>query len=407
MRVVHIREYKIMIELIFDGKQVFSKDPESVDKLEKNYFGRPKKGMVFLDPEEALYVLMFQNGRCRDPKGKELGFNAIAPYFARKENRLMIRYNAYRDWRDRGLVLKRFEKPKKTRKSRSTHKKYPSVPMAKEKLGAQAFWYPKSLSSVMEQKTIGKELFDRFWFGQYGIYKQDRGNLLKLDFLETVFLSKHMGVEIISSETGKPIKPGEILKHVIKEREYARQLYDVYEDWRLRGYVVKTGFKFGSHFRIYFPDASPKKTKDKWIHSRHVIHVFPKDEKLLISEWARAVRVAHGVKKTFLLSIPEMEEKDYTDYPADYTAYRRKKVGGNWIRETPEDKPRYLLVTVSEDEHIGGIELASLLKKARELGLELLLSIVDRETAITYYVLKQIILPGSGQEYYEIEWMKP
>ena len=225
--------------------------------------------------------------------------------------------------------------------------------------------------------------------------------------METIFLSKHMGLEIINAETGKGIKPGEILKQVVKEREYARQLYDVYEDWRMRGYVVKTGFKFGSHFRIYFPDASPKKEKDKWVHSRHVIHVFPKEEKLLISEWARAVRVAHGVKKTFLLSIPEMRDEDYIDYPADFIAFRRKKVGCNWIRETPEDKPRYLLVAVSEDEHIGGIELASLLKKARELGLELLLSIIDRETAITYYVLKQIILPGSGQEYYEIEWMKP
>lgn len=396
-----------MIELVFDGGQVFSKDQESVEKLEKNCFGSQKKGAVFLEPEEALYVMMFQNGRCRDPSGREMSFNCLASQFAKSERRLIIRYNAYRDWRDRGLVLKRFEEPKKSRKSAKTHKKYPSIPMGKEKIKASAYWYRDSLFSIIEQKTPGKDLFDRFWFGQYGIYKQDRGFLLKLDFLETVFLSKHMGIEVLDAEAGKPIRPGEILKQVVKEREYARQLYDVYEDWRLRGYVVKTGFKFGSHFRIYFPEASPKKEKDKWVHSRHVLHVFPKDEKLLISEWARAVRVAHGVKKTFLLSIPEMEEGDYVDYPADFIAYRRKKVGGNWIRETLEDKPRYLLIAVSEDEHIGGIELASLLRKARDLGLELLLSIIDRETAITYYVLKQIVLPGSGQEYYEIEWMKP
>jgi hypothetical protein len=62
---------------------------------------------------------------------------------------------------------------------------------------------------------------------------------------------------------------------------------------------------------------------------------------------------------------------------------------------------------VAEDEHIGGVELASLLKRAESLGLELILSISDRETAITYYVLKKVILPGSDYEYYEIEWMKP
>ena len=53
------------------------------------------------------------------------------------------------------------------------------------------------------------------------------------------------------------------------------------------------------------------------------------------------------------------------------------------------------------------VEDASLLKMAQTLGLELLLSISDRETAITYYVLKRVVLPGSGYEYYEIEWMKP
>ena len=62
---------------------------------------------------------------------------------------------------------------------------------------------------------------------------------------------------------------------------------------------------------------------------------------------------------------------------------------------------------VAEDEHIGGVELASLLMKASDLGLDLLLSITDRETAITYYVLNKVNLPGSKNEYYEIEWMKP
>ncbi len=102
-----------------------------------------------------------------------------------------------------------------------------------------------------------------------------------------------------------------------------------------------------------------------------------------------------------------MKKEDYIDYPADFIAYKRKREGSNWVRETPDDKPRYLIAAVSEDEHIGGVELASLLEKARKLGVELILSISDRETAITYYVLKRVILPGSDYEYYEIEWDKP
>ncbi len=394
-----------MMEIHFDPKQgIWADDDETTEKLRKNCFGKPKGKKVWLEIEEALYLITFQNASCWLKKN-QIGFNDLASYFAKKDKRLFIKYNAYRDWRDRGLVIKRLDDAE-VMKKKVKWKSYPAEPLKVKKLKAVVYWYPDSLFSVLEDDVLGKQLFDDHWFGQFGIYKQDRGGLLKLSFLETIFLAKHFGLRVVNIETGKDIKPEQILDQVQKERKYTGRLYDVYEDWRLKGYVVKTGFKFGSHFRIYFPGASPSKG-DKWIHSRHVLHVFPKEEKLLISEWARAVRVAHGVKKTFLLSVPDLKEKDYVDYPSDFVAYRRKKVGQNWIRETTDDKPRYLLVNVSEDEHIGGVELASILAKAENMGLSVLLSITDRETSITYYVLNKIRLPGSSYEYYEIEWMKP
>jgi hypothetical protein len=41
------------------------------------------------------------------------------------------------------------------------------------------------------------------------------------------------------------------------------------------------------------------------------------------------------------------------------------------------------------------------------MNLNLILSITDRETAITYYVLNKIRLQGAKYDYYEIEWMRP
>ncbi|UCD07181.1 MAG: tRNA-intron lyase [Candidatus Aenigmatarchaeota archaeon] len=396
-----------MMEIRFDPKKgIWAEDDETYEKLRKNYFGTKERGgRIRLEIEEALYLITFQNASCWMGK-KQIGFNELASYFAKKDKRLFIKYNAYRDWRDRGLVVKSIDlvEIKKKRKIRGT--RYPAEKLKTKKLRVKIYWYPDSLFSVLEDENLGKKLFNDYWFGQFGIYKQERGALLKLNFLETIFLAKHFGVRVVNVENGKEIKPSQILRQVTKEREYTKSLYGVYEEWRLRGYVVKTGFKFGSHFRIYFPGASPAK-EEKWIHSKHVLHVFPKEQKLLISEWARAVRVAHGVKKTFLLSVPELKKKDYVNYPSDFITYRRKKVGGNWIRETLEDKARYLLVAVSEDEHIGGVELASILAKAESMGLNVLLSITDRETSITYYVLNKIKLPGSRYEYYEIEWMKP
>jgi len=392
-----------MIAMHFEpGKGMWVDEEEGVERLRKNFFGVFRKGKVFLKIEEALYLIAFQNAHCYNKGGKSVGFGELASHFPEKD--LFVRYNAYRDWRDRGLVIERFREFKG--KGKKSLKKYPSKNPGLGKLDVSAFWYPDDLYSVLEDETVGRELFEKHWLGQFGIYKQDRGSLLVLDFLESIFLAKHAGLKVVSIKDRKELGHRDILRFAEKHREYAKQIYEVYEDWRLRGYVVKTGFKFGSHFRIYFPRASPAK-EGKYVHSRHVLHVFPKEQKLLISEWARAVRVAHGVKKTFLLGIPELTEKDFINYPADFLAYRRKKVGGNWVRETPEDKPRYLLAAVAEDEHIGGVELASLLKKSDEMGLELILSITDRESAITYYVLKKVKLPDSEYTYYEIEWMKP
>ena len=394
-----------MIEIKFDEKiGIWCEDLESLDKLRKNFFGWEKDGKIFLDIEEALYVLDLLNGRATHEE-TQMSFNELAAHFSKDNPRLIIKYNAYRDWRDRGLILKR-EGDVDKKGNQKQHKKYPAKKLELEKIEATVYWYPTSYFSILESETIGKQLFEKYWIGQLGVYKQDRGNLLKLDFLETVFLSKYFGLEIINASTGKKITDKQILEKVEKEREYSRQLYDIYEDWRLQGFVVKTGFKFGSHFRIYFPGASPAK-EGKWTHSKHVLHVFPKEQKLLISEWARAVRVAHSVKKTFLLGIPELTKEDFIEYKDCFLAYRRKKENGNLVRETPEDLPRFLLVSVAEDEHIGGIELASMLEKAKKLGVELILSISDRETAITYYTLKKVILPGSQYEYYEIEWEKP
>jgi len=396
-----------MLELKLDGKRgIWAGEAETVERLANDFFGDREKGELVLLPEEALYLMLFRNAVVRDQEGKEMDFNTVASHFIKKEPRLFIRYNAYRDWRDRGLVIRRYRLNIQGKHSKKTYKKYPAQKLEAEGIKAKAYWYPDSLFSVLDNEDEGRKLFDKYWLGQYGVYKQERGRQSKLDFFETIFLAKHFGVEIINNETGKRMTHAEIMKDVVRKREYAKQLYEVYDDWRMKAYVVKTGFKFGSHFRIYFPGASPVK-EDEWIHSKHVLHVFPKDQKLLISEWSRAVRVAHGVKKTFILGIPEMDKKDYIDFPVDFVAYRRKKDGGVWARETPKVKPRFMLVAVSEDEHIGGVELASLLNKAKEMGLNLLLSITDRETSITYYELKKIILPKSKYEYYEIEWFKP
>jgi tRNA splicing endonuclease len=165
--------------------------------------------------------------------------------------------------------------------------------------------------------------------------------------------------------------------------------------------VIKTGFKFGSHFRVYFPGASPAK-EGEWLHSKHVLHVFPRRSKLLISEWARAIRLAHSVKKTFILAVPGKKSKSVRT--CDFALYHRK---GAECENPRTGEPSFLALALTEDEYLGGVEFAQALGECSERGLELVIAIADRETSVTYYLIKKISLPGSKFDYFEIQWLNP
>jgi len=99
-----------------------------------------------------------------------------------------------------------------------------------------------------------------------------------------------------------------------------------------------------------------------------------------------------------------MKEEEYEKGEIDFIGYHRKKIG---IEKPNEDSPKFAIIAFTEDEKLGGKELACALRRADDLGLRLIIAISDRETSVTYYVAKRIILPGSKNTYYEIEWEQP
>ncbi len=233
--------------------------------------------------------------------------------------KFMARYFTYKDWRDRGLVIRAPEETKGDgNKAQQQIKKYRTEPLKLKNYNLKGAFFPEDMISVVDDEEKGRSIYNDHWFGQYGTYKvKDHGQLNKLDIYETLFLI-NSNVLAISNFTKK-----EIIETANKRRSDFQKLYDVYADWRSKGYVIKTGFKFGTHFRVYFPGAQPIKTDEKWIHSMHVIHVFPRDAKLLISEWARVIRVAHSVRKTFILAIPGKSRKK--TLAIDFVLYHRRE----------------------------------------------------------------------------------
>ncbi len=391
-----------MIKLELDRKKhsICVSEPSNVSSLQNGFYGRMEKGAIYLRPEEALYIMDIRNGKAYDDSGNCFSFNDVANLFSRQK-KLIARYLTYKDWRDKGLVLRDADELSESY-GRTSIYKYQKSLLAMDSYSFEGMFFADDLITIIDDEIVGKNLYERYWFGQFGTYKAShRGKISKFDVFETLFLSKRGSLKL------KNTKPQSVLQEARRRIKYFDELYSVYEEWRNAGYVIKTGFKFGTHFRIYFPGASPVKTGDEWMHSKHVIHVFPRKAKLLISEWSRAIRVAHSVKKTFILAIPGKKNpvKVNPKKPRlDFILYHRKKDG----IETPKaGKPRFLMYSLSEDEYLGGEELAKALAECRHFGLEMMMAISDRESSVTYYMIKSIELPGSDYEYFEIEWIQP
>jgi len=391
-----------MIRLELDRKKrsLAVKEPSDVSSLQNGFYGQMKKGVIHLTPEEALYVMDIRNGRCYDEAGNEHHFNEVAALFL-KNKKLLARYLTYKDYRDKGLIPRPVAEAQGNY-GRTVLKGYASSDFKLDAFSFDGLFFPNDLLTLVDDEKVGKELYERYWIGQFGTYKAaHRGRISKYDVYETIFLLKHGSLHLKGNQLS------DVEKAAHKRIRFFSDMYLVYEDWRRRGYVIKTGFKFGTHFRIYFPGASPVRTEDEWMHSKHVIHVFPRKNKLIISEWARAIRVAHSVKKTFILAIPGKKTpiKLNPKKPRlDFLLFHRKGAG---IETPKEGSPKYLMYSLTEDEYIGGEELAEALAECKQFGLEMLMAISDRESSVTYYVIKEIELPGSEYEYYEIEWVQP
>lgn len=395
----------IKIELDLKKKTLLVSEPESVSSLVNGYYGNMKKGVIHLYPDEALYLIDIRNARTFDSSLNEHKFNSVAKLFERKKQ--MARYFTYKDWRDRGLIARQVSEITE-KYGRNSLKKYPGGKLSLDSYALSGRFYSDDLWAIIDDEAVGKELYERHWLGQFGSYKaEQRGKLSKLDAYETLFLMKHAGMHLENA------KEADVVRAAKRQHKDFLHLYSVYENWRLHGFVLKTGFKFGTHFRLYFPGASPVKANNEWVHSRHVIHCFPRPSKLLISEWARAIRVAHSVKKTFVLAIPGEAKRKKSQKKAqtsllhttlDFLLYHRVNGG---IENPKTGKPKYLMFSLSEEEYIGGEELADAIEQCKRIGLELLLAICDRETSITYYAVKRIEVPGSKEEYYEIDWVQP
>lgn len=157
---------------------------------------------------------------------------------------------------------------------------------------------------VIVQHQHAHNLYNKRYFGNL----TDEG--LELSFIEALYLLEKEKIEIFD-KNGENVTASDMYT-IIREKQIFSH-YLVYKDLRIRGYIVKTGFKYGSDYRIYERGRSPGDG-----HSNYLVKILSEEQEIKVRDFSSYVRVAHGVRKNLLLAVVD-DEYDITYYDIEWT----------------------------------------------------------------------------------------
>jgi len=128
---------------------------------------------------------------------------------------------------------------------------------------------------------------------------------LYLTPLEAYYLIEKEKLEILHS--GRPITGSDLISLTPPEADF-NEKYAVYKDLRDRGYIVKTGFKYGFHFRVYRNSIEE--------HAEYLVHSYIEHGSIPVDEIMKQARLAHSVKKKMVAAFVD-EENDISYFTID------------------------------------------------------------------------------------------
>lgn len=132
-------------------------------------------------------------------------------------------------------------------------------------------------------------------FGRQQAYGSRIGNRLELSLLEAAYLLSTNLITLRDARTRRVVSVERLVRRARRLESGFDERMAVYKALRERQLVVKTGFKYGAHFRAY-----PRNPEHA--HARYLVHAVEDGFEAPWSEIARGVRVAQGVRKEFLLA---------------------------------------------------------------------------------------------------------
>lgn len=310
---------------------------------EQGGYGRMEKDGLRLAPHEALYLVQ---RRKIAVEGHD--FDSLFSVYAGQPN-VLRSYLVYRDIRERGYavqtgphdfrVFRRGQRPGKgeslylvrvvserdpirfadlAREVRTAHNlrklyvlavvddddeltyyevKLPVLPAI-----SAAPAYPRITGIIAGKSVLVKvppgSVFEESWLGS----RLDDSRIL-FSPLETYYLACAKLLSVSEGVAEGPEKG--IFSRACEEDDEFPLKAAVYENLRSLGYIPKTGYKFGHHFRVY----STQK-----MHSEMLVHAVALKTGMPMSTISRSVRLAHSVKKKMLFGTVHSSGIQYVEF---------------------------------------------------------------------------------------------
>ncbi len=334
-------------ELIKDKIIVYK--PKDVGRLfNKSHFGKIiSENNLELSLLEGVFLLA--EGKISIYKNKEkVDFENLTKIAAKKISDFEVKYHAFKDLRNRGHAIKSYEKDENisfydfnktffvsTNSERDLLRIDDALDLIKkvEKKNKELWlgildeegdltYYSMSLLDIKGKnkehsyrKTNGLMLKDRVVIFDKNaseklhnneFFGKPFGEGLQLSIVESMYLQEKDIIDIFTIDRKKLSKQN--LLKIIKESQPDIKLrFSVFKDLKKRGLLVKTGFKFGAHFRAY--TKKPEET-----HAEYLVHVVSKGFKSTWAEISRAVRLAHSVNKEIAFARVDKNKIDYIKF---------------------------------------------------------------------------------------------
>ncbi|MEM1578809.1 MAG: tRNA-intron lyase [Archaeoglobaceae archaeon] len=270
-------------------------------ELERAGFGRKKGNKIYLHPVEALYLQMNEKINFGELKN-------LIEWVKKKVEKFPEIYFVYEDLRKRGrkpriegdfvfakkiflpfseMDIISFENIKENisrfgevvvaivdEESEVTY----YVARELEAEGEQEESLPKLRGTLFKDRVITEniEIFQKYFYGS------EIGRFVALSLIESIYLLEKGFLEVENADK---------LAEVVKSIEGFEEKLKVYKDLKNRKFVVKTGFKFGSDFRVYRRVESIQQLP----HSEFLVSVVK--DSIKAKELANKVRLANSVRK--------------------------------------------------------------------------------------------------------------